>query len=164
MSKELQEAIDNLSIRDVYLYSSYCKVDDNFEPKFEDGNNIENEFKHYVTQSQILEVEEDDGSKSKLFRVFVELGARFIRQGEVKEEQSSDDSTTDTLAIIEATFVSEYRVKKDISEESMKTFSLKNASYHIWPYWREYLMTQCNRMNLPKIAAPMIQLAQNGES
>jgi hypothetical protein len=32
---------------------------------------------------------------------------------------------------------------------------LHNASFHLWPFWREYVVSQCNRMNLPKISIPM---------
>lgn len=57
--------------------------------------------------------------------------------------------------------VAEYRMSEDPGKESLKEFALRNASYHIWPYWREYLMGQCLRMNLPKVILPAVQFAQN---
>ena len=48
-----------------------------------------------------------------------------------------------------------------LDDDSLKAFALNNASYHIWPFWREYLMSMCNRMNLPKIAVPTFQVKNN---
>ena len=42
-------------------------------------------------------------------------------------------------------------------DEALEQFVLHNASFHIWPYWREYLASQCLRMNLAPITAPMRQ-------
>jgi hypothetical protein len=50
------------------------------------------------------------------------------------------------------------KLKKDCLNE----FALRNASYHVWPYWRELLMSQCARMHLPRLVMPTMQVAQNG--
>jgi hypothetical protein len=65
------------------------------------------------------------------------------------------------MAFIEATFVAEYSLNGKPEKEALDAFALKNASYHIWPYWREFLMSQSMRMNLPKIALPTVQFAVN---
>jgi hypothetical protein len=69
-------------------------------------------------------------------------------------------------AVIEAQFCAEYLMAdKDLDEEALTFYALHNASYHVWPYWREYLMNMCNRLNLPKIPVPTMQVKpQNGEN
>lgn len=57
--------------------------------------------------------------------------------------------------------VAEYRMTEDPGKDSLKAFALRNASHHVWPYWREYLMGQSLRMNLPKLILPAVQLARN---
>ena len=48
---------------------------------------------------------------------------------------------------------------KTVDKESLNAFALQNASFHVWSYWREYLTSQCMRMNLPKLTLPMVQFA-----
>jgi len=31
----------------------------------------------------------------------------------------------------------------------------RTASFHIWPFWREFVISQCNRMNLPRAVLPL---------
>ena len=64
--------------------------------------------------------------------------------------------------MIEAEFIAEYQMTDTTLEQScIDEFSLKNVSYHIWPYWRELLGNQCARMYLPKLILPTVQLAHN---
>ncbi|MDP1558747.1 MAG: preprotein translocase subunit SecB [Nitrosomonas sp.] len=157
MSAVLQKAIDCLKIRDVYLHSSSAFLKDVFEPKYDpDIDKVEVQFKHIVTRSSVLELGDDDNAV-KLFRVFVDLGARWvlpIMKGDTVE-------TLDIKAQIEGTMTAEYLMESDPGSEALKQFALKNASYHIWPYWREYLTTHCQRMNLPKLVIPAVQFANN---
>jgi len=153
---ELQKAIDSLTIRDVYLRKSNSILMDDFEPKYEpDTDKLAVQFKHTVTHSNILELEEESGEKTCLYRVFVDLGARWI------SPETEDDKNPKVKAFIEGTMVAEYQLDGDPGANALKVFALKNASYHIWPFWREYLSSQCSRMNLPKLVTPLKQFASN---
>ncbi|XSG84784.1 MAG: preprotein translocase subunit SecB [Methylohalobius sp. ZOD2] len=156
MSEDLQKAIECLTIRDVYMRASSAALADDFEPKYEhDLNKLAVQFKHVVTHSNVLELEEDGDNTSKLFRVFVDLGTRWVLP-----DAESDDAL-EIKAHIEAIMVAEYQLESDPGPEALKAFALKNASFHIWPYWREYLSSQCLRMNLPKLVMPTRQFASN---
>jgi hypothetical protein len=63
-------------------------------------------------------------------------------------------------AVISGLMVAEYDMREDPGEDALKEFALRNASYHVWPYWRELLASQCQRMNLPKLVLPAVQFAQ----
>ncbi|MES1941413.1 hypothetical protein T5B8_14305 [Salinisphaera sp. T5B8] len=166
----LQRAIDALSFNDVYIARTEAWLADGFEPQYSDTAQLEISWKHVVTQSQVATLVSDEGDERLLFRVMIDLG---MRLNEVKDQKSekpdadeetspSDNSDLDEIyACVEASFVAEYEMKGELDEEAMRTFSLNNASYHVWPYWREYLMSQCTRMNLPKVAVPARQFAQN---
>lgn len=159
MNKKLQKAIDCLKIHDVYLRSSEASLSEGFEPKYDpEINTLEIQFKHIVTYSNTLLLEEEDRESTNLFRVFIEFGTRWV---EASEEGPNDEDGECVKAKIEGVMVAEYRMEDDPGKEALKEFALNNASYHVWPYWREYLTTQCMRMNLPKIILPTMQIAQN---
>lgn len=163
MSAELQKAIDCLRIRDVYLRSSSSYLVDDFDPKYSpEANYLAVQFKHVVTRGEVLALKEEDAD-IRIFRVYIDLGARWVVLPESTSENGSDESDdeADVKAVIEATFLAEYLMENEPGQNALDAFALKNASYHVWPYWREYLMNQCMRMNLPKIALPAVQFAAN---
>jgi len=160
MDAALQKAIDCLKIRDVYLYSSSASLEDAFEPKYDpDLDKLEMQFKHMVTRSNVLELEEDNNTVN-LFRVFVGLGTRWVLPN--SEQDSVDDP--EIKAHIEGVMVAEYLMQSDPGPDALKQFAMKNASFHIWPYWREYLTAHCQRMNLPKLVMPAVQFASNQDT
>jgi len=165
VSKSHQRAIDNLQVRDVFLVSSASEINTDYEPKFSpNSDEVGVQHKHVVDRSAIISFSsEEEQDVIKLFRVYIELGAQWRStsdndSGNTPDSDTEEDSK-EPLAKIEACFVAEYQILNDISKESLEEFALKNASYHIWPYWREYLMSQAMRMNLPKSALPMVQFS-----
>lgn len=157
MNQSLQVAIDNLEIADVYIKSSAFYVKDGVEPKFDlSGEDVIIQSKHVVKRAEKIQVFNNNDESELILRVFIDVGIRWVFSSE--EEL---DEQTEALAEIGAVFVAEYFMNSDLGQEAIDAFSLNNASYHVWPYWREYLMNTCGRMNLPKIALPAMQLAQN---
>lgn len=157
MDKLLQQAIDALQINDVYQIETSAKLAPGFVPALEDElDNFTVQAKHLVRRFEVIDVERGE-DKFSLVRFFVEFGARFVPKGvdlsAVKDEQ--------IRAHIEATFVAEYRMDGDLEKAALNTFALRNTSFHVWPYWREYLSAQCQRMNLPKLVLPTVQVAKN---
>lgn len=160
MDSALQKAIDCLTIQDVYLRSSSAALEDAFEPKYNpDLDKLEVQFKHIVTQLNVLEMKKD-GDTMHLFRVFVELGARWVLP--IENEDGADDPKV--MAHIEGIMVAEYHMQPNPGTEALKAFAMQNSSFHIWPYWREYLTSHCLRMNLPKLVLPTRQFARNQSS
>jgi len=151
ISPYLQKAIDNLHIHDVYLKNFVARCIDDFDPKYyANSASLVVQNKHQVKQTRIIELDGD----VKLLQVILELGARWVDDPSPGEENS-------IKAEIEAEFIAEYVMEEPLVKESLDEFALKNASYHVWPYWRELLSNQCTRMRLPIVVLPMVQLAQN---
>lgn len=152
ISSELQKAIDNLQIRDVYLRNLQSECADDFDPKYADYENISVQMKHGVKKTELGTLNDQE----EILRVHVELGVRWLESASPEAQDSPS-----VCAFIEAEFVAEYSLKDSLETECIDEFALKNASYHIWPYWRELLMSQCLRMHLPKLVLPAMQLAHS---
>ena len=169
ISKLHQQAIDNLQIKDVFLMTSFSEISADYEPKYSStSDKIGVQYKHIVDRSAVVSFStEEEENVIKLFRVYIELGAKWAYASDDDSEndnRSSESDDKDSLARIEACFIAEYQLKNEIPQEALEEFALKNASYHIWPYWREYLMNHAARMNLPKAVLPMVQFSVgNGE-
>ena len=158
MSELLQSAIDNLSIEDVFLRKSLISIKDDFDPKYNrDLDSLDMQFKHLVRKHEVLKLE-NESQELQVFRVHVELGARWVYVADNVKDQSDG---ADIFARIEATMVAEYRMLSNPGQEALEIFALCNVSYHVWPYWREYLMSQAMRMNFPKTVLPIVQFATN---
>lgn len=151
MNKNLQKAIECLNISDLYVRNLESKCNEGFDPKHSDIEGLVIQTKHMVTKSEVIQ----DDDENKLFRVFVEAGVKWLPKGKDVEEDISH------LALIEAEFIAEYNISGDLEKDCLDEFALKNVSYHVWPYWRELLASQCDRMRLPRLLLPMTQIAQN---
>jgi len=146
-----------LEPRDVFLRTNISRLPESFDPKYSsDIDAIAVEFRHVILRSELVDL--NGGAEiERVFRVEIELGARWISPEDSKAEKKTAKPATkttkpsDQLAVIVATFVAEFEVKGDVSRTGLKDFSFKNASSYVWPYWREFLVSQCARMNLPKI-------------
>lgn len=145
MNSLLQEAIDNLSINDVYLLNSQSSVSPEFNAKYDDLSELSIQVKFDQPQTQIMEF--SDGNK--ILRIICGYGCRRTKDEEGQESVQA--------AVIEASFVAEYRMKKDISDECIAEFAKKNVNHHVWPFWREFLMSQIERLRLPRMTVHMFQ-------
>lgn len=150
--KTLQLAIDALTVVDVYLHSNRTHYIESFDPKSNGAlDELQIQQLHQLHQIEVLTL--DNGQD--ILRIRIELGARWIRPIENTEPE--------VVAVIEASFIAEYTLKHEIPEKSIKAFAQQNASYHIWPYWREFLSSQCERMRLPRVVLPTTQVPRSNK-
>lgn len=163
MNTALKKAINSLVIQDVYLRNSNTFVAEGFEPKYQDKNaTYQLQFKHLVEKAEVLELEQDEGPAQKLMRVFLQVGCRLLSSDPADQESADKESSDDDFLVqIEAQYIAEYFMAEPLDQAAVDAFALENVSYHVWPYWREYITSQCLRMNLPKIVLPTKQLASN---
>lgn len=161
MSQALKEAIKSLVIQDIYLRNSNTIVTDRFEPKYhEKQDSFGLQFKHLVEKAEVLELESDQGVKQNLLRVFLDVGFRLV-DSEIPSEEGAEE---EFYVQMEAQYVAEYTMISELSKRAIDEFALENVSYHVWPFWREYISSQCTRINLPKIILPTKQLASNRQN
>jgi hypothetical protein len=148
----LQRAIKGLAVHDVYLKHSEFFTKDGWDPKRPGDTSLVYQFMTGVENSEVFGIsEEESGSVKNFFAVYIKVGCRLVSEGE-------DSKPDGIFAQVEATFVAEYLLNEgfDVAdEEGLTAFAVENASFHVWPYWREYLMATCTRLNLPKVALPV---------
>jgi len=166
MSKTpLQRAIECLQIADIWQHSVSASIREELEAQEYFPEHPDTLYKHIVLRSLWGSADEDSGPF--VFRVYIAVGVRFMdRPGDSVGEDSATGpdkagSDDNVLAQIEATYVAQYHSETDPGQDALEAFALKNASYHVWPYWREFLASQCARMNLPKLSLPLQSLAGN---
>ena len=151
INANLQKAIDNLKIKDVYVRDLVASCNGDFNPKYApDIDKLQIQQLHWIKQANVIEIDDE----TRFLQAFVRVGIRWIDPEEKNEEIS-------VRATIEAEFIAEYEMGEKLDQACVDEFCLKNASYHVWPYWRELLSSQCVRMNLPKLVLPTVQVAQN---
>lgn len=149
MTDALQKAKDALQITDVYVRDMTAHCYGDFEPKYYPNlETLDIASKHFVEKVDVVELD-----AKKFMRVFINLGVRWV-------DPTANSEELGLKAQIETVFVVEYFMTEELKKESIDAFALQNASYHVWPYWRELLMNQAARMHLPRIALPTIQLAK----
>ena len=145
MNLLLQEAIDNLSINDVYLTHVQSSIAADSPAKYENFDQF-----HTQTRSALPTVSAIELQNGEHFaRVECGYGFRWVEEAEGQEPVQK--------ACIEATFAAEYSMKKLISNEAIAEFAKKNVHHHVWPFWREFLMSQTERMRLPRVTVHMCQ-------
>lgn len=149
----LQHAIDHLQIRDVYLRDLHSSRLMESNPKYAiDYDSLELQSKREVTGTGRITFE----NGITILEIVITLGVRWMP----KSESSASGKTTSQQqphAQIEATFIAEYQMNQPLDKETIKLFAERNAGYHIWPYWRELINSQCSRMNLPHVMLAMKQ-------
>lgn len=134
----IDKAIDALELFDIYIYSSSLS-------RHDDDCNINNEEiaqqnKLVVKCAKVISVEEVE-----YVRAIVSFGARFIK---------INDGEDIILAEIEASFVAEYKLKKEVNDDAISEFVKYNAVHHVWPFWREFAFTTAMSSNIPKPNIP----------
>lgn len=145
--KELQQAIQALAIEDVYLHAIQANCADSFDPKYGNGViELQVENMQHLKEVQLLTLDD----QRNILRLKLRLGTRLVKP---MEKEPSE-----VMAVIEAEFIAEYTLKHEIDEACIQAFAEQNASYHVWPYWRELVSSQCERMHLPRIVIPTIQV------
>jgi hypothetical protein len=157
----LETAKKCLRIQDVWLHQSLAWMAEDFDPKFPQAGHYIAQHKHHVARATFGELTDDDTPQAGyLFRVYLDLGLRLLP---AESGVSPDDDTTThdsgVAASIEATFVAEYVSAVDPGEAAINAFALRNASYHVWPFWREFVVNHCERMRLPRVMIPTMSLA-----
>jgi len=93
---------------------------------------------------------EDESAKSGLVKFYFKAGIRLV-DGSLEE---NDDGFVKVE--IEAMFSAEYQLEdtQKFEKESMEEFLKYNVKHHVWPYWREYVQSNCARMGLPVVPVP----------
>ena len=157
MSSALQLAIDALTIEDVSIRSMAGEMAEGYDPKFDpDAEELGVQLKHAVSSFELLDIGSGE-QPVELLRVFIDLGVRWVRPAAGDAEEDPDTSAASEVAAIKAVMIADYSMERNPGKDALEEFALQNASFHVWPYWREFVSNQCLRMNLPRLVLPTRQ-------
>lgn len=149
----MQKAKDSLKIQDIYLRKLVAECLDDFEPKYDPKlNTYQVQTMHFVEKSQLMQVDNE-----KILKVSVSLGVRWV-EPEAEKESAASTAETQVKAFIEADFIAEYKMTAALTQKEIDAFAMSNASYHIWPYWREYVQSTCMRLGIKPIRVPLYRV------
>ena len=137
----INEALENILLKNILLKSINAE-NHHFDVELNPDIKYKVLLKHKVLQSSLLE---NTDHSQHLLRVLLSYGVKWV-----SEEDSSQE-----LAIIEAKYIAEYKLKKVISDDAIDAFCLKNTGHNVWPYWRELVATTTQRLGLPHLTLPL---------
>lgn len=153
---------DSLLFRDVYITGNTSSLHQDFDPKY--VLNLDSLYVQtfsFIDRHEIVGIKDaDSGKEKKIFRSYFEFGARWLSDTEEGEDSPTlDDSTkkedTRTVrATIEASIVSEYVLLQEFDEETLIKYATDELSIEVWPFWREFLVSQISRMHLTGVKMP----------
>ena len=167
----LRRAIDSLSLQDLALRKTSVDVHEDCILGV-DGARLQVQLKWGADEARLVQMNPGTPQLQTLLIVEVTTSMRLVDKpagdsapgGEAKVKAPADNSEPSgdakVKALIEVTYVAKYRVNEgaELEQEAIDEFATKNAIYHVWPYWREYLSTTLARAHLPPFTLPMFVL------
>lgn len=75
-------------------------------------------------------------------------------------EKKPEDKKPEPVVLVECAYEVDYALREgfSITPEHVKAFKDGNAIFNTWPYFREYLQNNLQRMGLPPLTAPFLRL------
>jgi hypothetical protein len=91
------------------------------------------------------------------------LEIAFRMAGIEEKEEGKEDAPgrkPKTVVLVECAYEVDYVLREgfEITAEHVKAFKDGNAIFNAWPYFREYLQNNLQRMGLPALTAPFLRL------
>lgn len=106
--------------------ASFSEISADYEPKYSStSDKIGIQYKHIVDRSAIVSFSSEEENVIKLFRVYIELGAKwaYASDDDSENDSSSDADDKDSLARVEACFIAEYELKEETPQEALEEFA-----------------------------------------
>lgn len=151
LSPELQQAISGLRIDDIYLEKVSAEV-------FDRGLDIKSSNCNIAYKFGVGSFEVMDKEDRKVVCFRFDAGLRWTTKA--TNESSTKEKAEKgrrLLAHVEGELVAWYAMKEPLSEEILREFALKNCGIHVWPYWREFVTSTCDRLRIPRVTLPIVQ-------
>lgn len=171
MNEELLEkAIKVLNIQGVFLRNATTRCKDGFIPPFF-GKEVTLSPQHRGAPTGHFVIfdsrSEHQGHETRTVVFNFTAGTRLVDKDAVLEGGSADLEGNTVYIEITAELCAHYNIPADLDiedhEAAFEEFGRRNAGYHVWPFWREYVQSTCSRMGIPPIPIPFF-LAGNAKT
>src|SRR5690554_1649367 len=147
MSDDLETALKELRVLEVRLRNANVRLVDELEPQELKDRALEVQGLRGVGKIKEINLKEGEEDWWE-YNFFYTAGARLME----KEEDEGP------LVEIQATFNAVYRSREKLSAESVKAFSQEHVGYHVWPYWREFVQSNCARLGIAPIRIQLYRI------
>jgi len=161
-----QKAKDCLIPEDIYLRDISLRMNDSYEPKY-DSQGVQVQYKKSISKLHhaVVSPDKDESFDAySIFRVFMDLGVRLLPQDfKINDDIDERELKKYILAELTSLYVVEYKYSdKDLGDDAdtLIEFAERNSPYHIWPFWRELIMSTFQRANIPKFVLPTFQIKE----
>lgn len=157
----LRQVQERLQIRDVYLRKVSTEMSSDFIPILASGDQFTVQTRINCAEIQAFDLSDKAQPErtTHMIEFHVEVGARFLRNN---NPDSDDDHPPETdveaskVVEINAVFAALYEYEEgEIAQRELRQFGDRNAPFHVWPYWREFLHSLTARIHLPGAVIPM---------
>ncbi|WP_387691029.1 hypothetical protein [Photorhabdus sp. RM71S] len=159
MNAELINAQNKLHIVNVNIRESSFKLSEEAHSSFvlSELFNEDHKTQSYGDVSRIkIFLSEEDNRQCYIFEYSV--GIRLLKVDPSSNEGAESEDVTDVTVGIEAVFDATYLSEAKLTSDELKAFSENNVAFNVWPYWREYVQSACNRMGIPQINIPLYKI------
>lgn len=158
-----------LKLKDIYVRETNSNLSESFFPSLSgDENEIRFQTRigtqrHVAFEAKVNEKEAAGQVPSRFVDYRVLVGARFLDSSVSDEDMENEDLPTDkVLGEITALYSVLYELVSEINEEALIEFGNRNAPFHLWPFWREFLQSSSGKMHLPPVVLPLFMPPSSG--
>lgn len=153
--KLLKESIQALNIIDVQIinFSGFCNIDHLA------GLNLNHADYVLANLAQVTDSQEhkEEGQNNKLI-FFAEMGIKWsLDKNGHKLSKGWISKDAIDVCKIETRYAATYSKTADLTKDHVLAFGSQNVVFNIWPYWREYVSSQTQKMGAPKLVLPFYQ-------
>lgn len=152
MNKQLiNDASKKLSPKSIFICASNILVDEEYDDQ---DLEVIKEIQSLKGTSHlnVEELESDSGEdESKItyrYNYFYNVGIRCTDKSEEIKVHFE----------IKAKFKVTYMSEIELDQECASEFAQYNVGHTVWPYWREYVQSSCNRLGISNIEVPFYSL------
>lgn len=159
MNDAIQQVIDRLKIEDVAHVRSNYWVTEDYMARPPEELSIRLQLRSQFDRCDVDALPGPDNGVICRYRFLYDLGIRIMDNNiDVNEEDEKG-----IIAVVESRMYAlyfEYHEgdREKLTPAILEEFGRKNALYHVWPYWREYVQAVLSRLRLPTITIPMFRL------
>lgn len=158
-----------LWLKDVFVRECYARIDESYMPFEGITEEIDVQTKIQATHHRVVtrqldesEVASDGDTERQIVEFKVLAAARFVAEDaddaadpDVDQDADQDDRFGEVVAVFSAV----YFMMEPVDEATLVEFGMRNATFHVWPYWRELLHSTTGRLRLPPTVLPMFKIA-----
>lgn len=154
MDNHLEKAQTHLNVESVKLRNFYADLEKSYDIQSINDENLDTLGMKGVqeVEEKKITLKEDDSNVSWIYA--------FTYFSGLKQIPKDADPDSDSVLEIKATYVVTYHSENQVEEKCLKAFALDNVGYHVWPYWREFVGSCCNRFGVPVITVPFYTMTK----